>query len=149
MAGFQQAANAITSSFGTVAGKVGIYNELVGKNQKLIGELKTANKSLEESNEKITGLNDELNKKNEKLQDFYDTARKRQEWEFEMDKKAEAEEEAKKKAEKEHRKINKELNIKRGAMAERKLDVQLAHASKNMMINALYGDLTSGSGGGI
>ena len=34
-------------------------------------------------------------------------------------------------------------------MAERKLDVQLAHASKNMMINALYGDFASGSGGGI
>ena len=67
MAGFQQAANAITSSFGTVAGKVGIYNELVGKNQKLIGELKTANKSLEESNEKITGLNEELDNKNEEL----------------------------------------------------------------------------------
>jgi len=156
MAGFQQAANAITSSFGTVAGKVGIYNELVGKNQKLIGELKTANKSLEESNEKITGLNEELDKKNEelgeknaKLQDFYDTARKRQEWEFQMDKEAAAEEEAKKEAAKEHRKINKELNIKRGAMAERKLDVQLAHASKNMMINSLYGDFASGSGGGI
>ena len=149
MAGFQQAANAITSSFGTVAGKDGIYNELVGKNQKLIGELKTANKSLEESNEKITGLNEELDKKNEKLQDYYDTVRKRQEWEFQMDKEAEAKEEAKKEATKELKKINKELNIKRGAMAERKLDVQLAQASKNMMINSLYGDLASGRGGGI
>lgn len=131
MAGFQQAANAITGAYGTIAGRVGVYNELVGKNKKLIKELESTNA--------------ELDKKNEKLQDIYDTVRKRQEWEFQMDKEAEAEEEAKK----ERRKINKELNIKRGAMAERKLDVQLAHASKNMMINALYGDFASGSGGGI
>lgn len=135
MAGFQQAANAITGAYGTIAGRVGVYNELVGKNKKLIKELESTNA--------------ELDKKNEKLQDIYDTVRKRQEWEFQMDKEAEAEEEAKKEAKKERRKINKELNIKRGAMAERKLDVQLAHASKNMMINALYGDFASGSGGGI
>ena len=142
MAGFQQAANAITGAYGTIAGRVGIYNELVGKNKKLI-------KELGEKNEELESTNAELDKKNEKLQDIYDTVRKRQEWEFQMDKEAEAEEEAKKEAAKERRKINKELNIKRGAMAERKLDVQLAHASKNMMINALYGDFASGSGGGI
>ena len=135
MAGFQQAANALTGSVGTIGGRVGVYNELVGKNK--------------EQREQLAKQNEELEEKNEKLQDFYDTVRKRQEWEFQMDKKAEAEEEAKKEAEKEHRRINKELNIKRGAMAERKLDVQLAHASKNMMINALYGDFASGSGGGI
>ena len=135
MAGFQQAANALTGSVGTIGGRVGVYNELVGKNK--------------EQREQLAKQNEELEEKNEKLQDFYDTVRKRQEWEFQMDKKAEAEEEAKKEAAKEHRRINKELNIKRGAMAERKLDVQLAHASKNMMINALYGDFASGSGGGI
>lgn len=146
MAGFQQAANAITGAYDTVAGKVGIYNELVGKNKELIKELSGKNEELDKKNK-------ELGEKNEKLQDFYDTVRKRQEWEFQMDKEAEAEEEAKKESAKERRKesrkINKELNIKRGAMAERKLDVQLAHASKNMMINALYGDFTSGSGGDI
>ena len=146
MAGFQQAANALTGAYGTVAGRVGIYNELVGKNKELI-------KKTQAQNEELIKKNEELDKKNEKLQDIYDTVRKRQEWEFQMDKKAEEEEKAKKEATKkrrnETRKINKELNIKRGAMAERKLDVQLAHASKNMMINALYGDFTSGSGGDI
>ena len=142
MAGFQQAANALTGSVGTVGGRVGVYNELVGKN-------KEQREQLAKQNEELDKKNRELGEKNEKLQAFYDTARKRQEWEFQMDKEAEAEEKAKKEAAKEHRKINKELNIKRGAMAERKLDVQLAHASKNMMINALYGDLSSGSGGGI
>ena len=142
MAGFQQAANALTGAIGTVGSRIGIYNELVGKNKEQREQLAKQNEELEKKNK-------ELGEKNEKLQDIYDTVRKRQEWEFEMDKKAEAEEEAKKEATKERRKINKELNIKRGAMAERKLDVQLAHASKNMMINALYGDFTSGSGGGI
>lgn len=142
MAGFQQAANAITGAYGTVAGRVGIYSELVGKNKELIKELGSKNEELEKKNE-------ELDKKNEKLQDFYDTARKRQEFEFELDRKAEEEENKKKEAAKERRKFNKESNIRRGAMAERELDVQLAHASKNMMINALYGDFASGSGGGI
>lgn len=68
MAGFQQAANAITGSFGTVAGRVGLYSELAGKNKKLIGELKTANESLEEYNEKINGLNEKLSEKNKWLQ---------------------------------------------------------------------------------
>ena len=135
MAGFQQAANALTGSVGTVGARIGVYNELVGKNKEMIEEL--------------SKKNEELDKKNEKLQSFYDTARKRQEFEFQLDKKAEEEEKAKKEATKELRKNNKELNIKRGTMAERKLDVQLAHASKNMMINALYGDFASGSGGGI
>lgn len=142
MAGFQQAANALTGAYGTVAGKIGIYNELVGKN-------KEQREQLIKQNEELNKKNEELDKKNEKLQMIYDTVRKRQEWEFQMDKEAEAEEEAKEEAKKERRKSNKELNIKRGAMAERKLDVQLAHASKNMMVNALYGDFASGSGGGI
>ena len=135
MAGFQQAANALTGSYGTVAGKVGIYNELGGKNK--------------EQREQLIKQNEELNKKNQKLQASDDTVRKRQEMEFQWVKEAEAKEEAKKEAAKERRRINKELNIKRGAKEERELDIQLAHASKNMMINALYGDFASGSGGGI
>ena len=142
MAGIQQAVNALTGSIGTVGARIGVYNELVGKNKEQREQLAKQNEELEKKNK-------ELGEKNEKLQDIYDTVRKRQEWEFQMDKKAEEEEEAKKEATKELRKNNKELNIKRGAMAERKLDVQLAHASKNMMLNALYGDFASGSGGGI
>ena len=33
MAGFQQAANALTGSVGTVGARIGVYNELVGKNK--------------------------------------------------------------------------------------------------------------------
>ena len=152
MAGFQQAANAITGSFGNVAGRVGLYSELVGKNQKLIGELKTANKSLEESNEKITGLNEELDKKNAKLQDFYDTVKKRQEWELQMDK--EAEEEYNRKSMETQKKRKETMELKkvierRASIIDREWEKSASHMSKNMMINALYGDLSSGSGGGI
>lgn len=152
MAGFQQAANAITGSFGTVAGKVGLYSELVGKNQKLIGELKTANKSLEESNEKITGLNEELGKKNEQLQDFYDTVKQRQEWELQMEK--EAEEEYNKKVMETQKKRKATMDFKkvierRASIIDREWERNASHMSKNMMTTALYGDLSSGSGGGI
>ena len=60
MAGFQQAANALTGAYGTVAGKVGIYNELVGKNKELI-------KKTQAQNEELTKKNEELDKKNEEL----------------------------------------------------------------------------------
>ena len=61
MAGIQQAVNALTGSFGTVAGRVGIYNELVGKNQELIEELGNKNTELENKNK-------ELENKNKKIQ---------------------------------------------------------------------------------
>ena len=61
MAGFQQAANALTGAYGTVAGRVGIYNELVGKNKELI-------KKTQAQNEELTKKNEELNKKNEELE---------------------------------------------------------------------------------
>lgn len=57
MAGFQQAANAITGAYGTVAGRVGIYNELVGKNKKLIKELDDKNEELEKNNEELVNKN--------------------------------------------------------------------------------------------
>lgn len=128
MAGFQQAANALTSAYSTVAGRVGIYNELVGKNQKLINE---------------------LGEKNKEISDQYEALREvRSDAQLELDALHQKEYE-KKMAKKEHEAFKKKLEIKKGAMAERKLDVQLAHASKNMMINTLYGDFASGSGGGI
>ena len=63
MAGFQQAANALTGSVGIVGGKVGVYNELVGKNKELINELGGKNEELEKKNK-------ELDKKNEELRDI-------------------------------------------------------------------------------
>lgn len=127
MAGFQQAANALTGSIGTVGSRVGIYNELVGKNQKLIKE---------------------LGEKNKEIADQYEALKQRTESEAKADLEGEKEYN-KAMAKKEQEEFRKKLEIKKGAMAERKLDVQLAHASKNMMINALYGDFASGSGGGI
>lgn len=128
MAGFQQAANALTSAYSTVAGRVGIYNELVGKNQKLINE---------------------LGEKNKEISDQYEALREvRSDAQLELDALHQKEYE-KAMAKKEHEAFKKKLEIKKGAIAERTLDVQLAHASKNMMINTLYGDFASGSGGGI
>lgn len=138
MAGIQQAVNALTGAYGTVAGRVGIYNELVGKNQELI--------------KKTQAQNEELTKKNEQLQDFYDTVKKRQEWELQMDKEAEEEYNKKVMERQQKRKENKELKKvieRRASIIDREWERSASHMSKNMMINALYGDLSSGSGGGI
>ena len=115
MAGFQQAANAITGSFGTVAGRVGLYSELVSKNQKLIGELKTANKSLEESNEKITGLNEELGEKNKLIKQQYNNLKAAQEASLEQS----------------------QLT---GNLAERLYSNVRARASRDIMLDVVYGE---------
>ena len=138
MAGIQQAVNAITGSIGTVGGRIGIYNELVGKNQELI--------------KKTQAQNEELEKKNEQLQDFYDTVKQRQEWELQMDKEAEEEYNKKVVERQQKREANKELKKiieRRETIIDREWERSASHMSKNMMINALYGDLSSGSGGGI
>ena len=138
MAGIQQAVNAITGAYGTVAGRVGIYNELVGKNQELI--------------KKTQAQNEELTKKNEELQDFYDTVKQRQEFELQLDKEAEEEYNKKVMERQKKRKENKELKKvieRRDSIIDREWERSASHMSKNMMINALYGDLSSGSGGGI
>lgn len=62
MAGFQQAANALTGSIGAVGGRVGVYNELVGKN-------KEQREQLAKQNEELEKKNNELTKKNKKLSD--------------------------------------------------------------------------------
>ena len=61
MAGFQQAANALTGSIGTIGGRVGVYNELVGKN-------KEQREQLAKQNEELNKKNEELKKKNEELE---------------------------------------------------------------------------------
>ena len=73
MAGFQQAANALTGAYGTVAGKVGVYNELVGKNKELIEKTQAQNRELTKKNKEITGLNKELEKKNKDLRSTNET----------------------------------------------------------------------------
>ena len=67
MAGIQQAVNAITGAYGTVAGRVGIYNELVGKNQELIKKPQAQNEELTKKNKELDKKNEELTKKNEEL----------------------------------------------------------------------------------
>lgn len=138
MAGIQQAVNAITGAYGTVAGRVGIYNELVGKNQELI--------------KKTQAQNEELTKKNEELQDFYDTVKQRQEFELQLDKEAEEEynkkvieRQKKREAKQEHEKMIE----RRASIIDREWERNASHMSKNMMTTALFGDLSSGSGGGI
>ena len=138
MAGIQQAVNSLTGAIGTVGGRIGVYNELVGKNQELI--------------KKTQAQNEELTKKNEQLQDFYDTVKQRQEWELQMDKEAEEEYNKKVMERQKKREENKELKKiieRRETIIDREWERSASHMSKNMMLNALYGDLSSGSGGDI
>ena len=138
MAGIQQAVNALTGAIGTVGGRVGIYNELVGKNQELI--------------KKTQAQNEELTKKNEELQDFYDTVKQRQEYELQRDKEAEEEYNKKVMETQKKREATKELNKvieRRASIIDREWERNASHMSKNMMTTALFGDLSSGSGGGI
>ena len=128
MAGFQQAANALTGSIGTVGSRIGVYNELVGKNQKSI-------KELEQKNEEITDLYETLKAQSDLYENELGAIRQK-EYETQMKRQQRIE------AEKEHEKI-----IERRLY--RKWENNTSHMSKNMMLNTLYGDFASGSGGGI
>lgn len=159
MAGFQQAANAIVGAPGQVMRSTGIYNELVGKNEELIKELGGKNEELEKKNKDITEKNKtiksqykDLEKKNSELQDLYDTVKQRQEWELQM--KKEAEEEYNRKSIETQKKRKATMEFKkvierRASIIDREWERNASHMSKNMMTTALYGDLSSGSGGGI
>lgn len=145
MAGFQQAANALTGAYGTIGGRIGVYNELVGKN-------KEQREQLIKQNEELNKKNEELDKKNEQLQDFYDTVRKRQEYELQLDKEAEEEYNKQVMRRQQKREENKELKKmieRRASIIDREWERKASHMSKNMMTEAMFGDLSSGSGGGI
>lgn len=138
MAGFQQAANAITGAYGTVAGRVGIYSELVGKNKEQREQLAKQNEELEKKNKDINALYNTIvkSKSDAELeleaiyQKEYKTAMKRQQTI-----------EAKKEREK--------MIERRESIIDREWERNASHMSKNMMTTALFGDLSSGSGGGI
>ena len=138
MAGFQQAANAITGSFGTVAGKVGVYNELVGKNHKMIKELDEKNKELEKKNKEIADQYTALQEKRSDAQLELDAIHQK---EYETKLKRQQTIEAKKEHEK--------MIERRASIIDREWERNASHMSKNMMTAALFGDLSSGSGGGI
>ena len=77
MAGFQQAANALTGAYGTIAGRVGIYNELVGKNKELIEKTQA-------QNEELTKKNEELEDKNKLIEQQYNNLKAAQEAQMEQ-----------------------------------------------------------------
>lgn len=131
MAGFQQAANALTGSIGTVGGRVGIYNELVGKNKEMV-------KKLEEQNEELANQYEILNDMKSGAQLELDAIYQK---EYETKMKRQQTIDAKKEKEK--------MIERRASIIDREWERSASHMSKNMMINALYGDFTSGSGGGI
>ena len=94
----------------------------------------------------------ESEKKETKLQGCYDQAKKRQEFEFELDRKAEEEYNKKVMETQKKRKATMELKKvieRRESIIDREWERNASHMSKNMMTTALYGDLSSGSGGGI
>ena len=138
MAGFQQAANALTGAYGTVAGKVGIYNELVGKNQELI--------------KKTQAQNEELEKKNKEISDAYTALQEtRSGAELELDdlKNKEIEKTMRRQMRREAKKEYEKRIERRASIIDREWERNASHMSKNMMTAALFGDLSSGSGGGI
>ena len=145
MAGFQQAANAITGAYGTVAGRTGIYNELVGKNQEQREQLAKQNEELEKKNKELTN-------KNKEILDQYETMISMSRDADELDKIKYKEEEKKFK-----RQMKKEAKKRYETVLNNRLDTSMTRwyghdysaMSKNMMTNMLYGDLSSGSGGGI
>ena len=131
MAGFQQAANALTGSVGTVGARIGVYNELVGKNKE---------------------QREQLAKQNEELKDAYTALQEeRSDAELELDAIHQKEfEKAMIRQERREAKKEYEKRIERRAsIIDREWERKASHMSKNMMTAALFGDLSSGSGGGI
>ena len=145
MAGFQQAANAIIGAPGQVMRATGIYNELVGKNQELIEELGNKNTELDKNNEKLDKKNKELAAQYEILKGAKSDAQleldaiHQKEWEKSM-----ARQERR-----EAKKAHEKMIERRASIIDREWERNASHMSKNMMTAALFGDLSSGSGGGI
>ena len=131
MAGFQQAANALTGSVGTVGARIGVYKELVGKNKEQREQLAKQN---EEMANAYTALQEERSGAQLELDAIY-----QKEYEKKMER-----------LEKRERKKQKEKMIERRAsIIDREWEQKASHMSKNMMTAAMFGDLSSGSGGGI
>ena len=131
MAGIQQAVNAITGSIGTVGARVNIYSELVGENKKLREKALAQNEELANA---YTALQERQSSAEAELDAIH-----QKEWEKMIDRQ-----------EKRERKKEHEKRIERRAsIIDREWERNASHMSKNMMTAALFGDLSSGSGGGI
>ena len=131
MAGIQQAVNALTGSIGTVGGRIGVYNELVGKNKEMIKDLESKNKEISDA---YTALQEE---------------RSNAEIELDALKNKEIEKSMERQQKKEAKKEYENMIERRSSIIDREWERKASHMSKNMMLNALYGDFASGSGGGI
>lgn len=131
MAGIQQAVNAITGSIGTVGARINIYSELVGENKKLREKALAQNEELANAysalQERQSGAEAELDAIHQK------------EWEKMIDRQERRE------RKKEHEKMIE----RRASIIDREWERNASHMSKNMMTAALFGDISSGSGGGI
>ena len=131
MAGFQQAANALTGSVGTVGGRIGVYNELVGKNKE---------------------QREQLEKKNKEISDAYTALQEtRSDAQLELDalKNKEIEKAMIRQERREAKKAHEKMIERRASIIDREWEQKASHMSKNMMTAAMFGDLSSGSGGGI
>ena len=133
MAGFQQAANALTGAVGTVANRVGLYGELVGKNREYRAQLEEQNAALKKLNEDLEAKQGELETANATISD-------------------QAEQLAAKIEEKRVKhnmssKLSRERKKSEARRLERALSNNQAYMSKAMAYTLLYGDFASGSGG--
>ena len=126
MAGFQQAANALTGAVGTVANRVGLYSELVGKNQQYRAQLEEQNAALAKANEVQEALTEKNRKQAESLENILKA------------KNAQHNLSSKKSAKRKKRKEE---------LIERTMSQEQAHMSKALALSLLYGDFASGSGG--
>ena len=126
MAGFQQAANALTGAVGTVANRVGLYSELVGKNQQYRAQLEKQNADLTKAKEVQEVLTEKNKKQAESLQNLLN------------EKQAKHNLSSKK---------SRERKKRENELIERTMSQEQAHMSKALALSLLYGDFASGSGG--
>ena len=131
MAGIQQAVNAITGSIGTVGARVNIYSELVGENKEQREQLAKQNEELANQYEILNGMKSGAQLELDAIH--------QKEWE-----KAMARQERR-----EAKKAHEKRIERRASIIDREWERNASHMSKNMMTTALFGDLSSGSGGGI
>ena len=151
MAGFQQAANALTGAVGTVANRVGLYGELVGKNREYRAQLEDKNAALTKTNKDLEEKTRELEAANKTI-----TSQKEQIAQSEAEKAAKIEHELElgRARGKRHREKVKALKAAEDERAksevgriDRALSNNQAYMSKALAFSLLYGDFASGSGG--
>lgn len=133
MAGFQQAANALTGAVGAVANRVGLYGELVGKNREYRAQLEEQNAALKKLNEDLEAKQGELETANTKISDYANQLA--------------AKEETRRVKHNEYNKKSRERAKSEAGRLDRALSNNQAYMSKALAYTLLYGDFASGSGG--